>query len=153
MVRTSSTPCPAAHPSQTTSATANSHRRRQVLITTIIAVTGAIGTIHSYHERQYNPEPYHTSTLSGEEWVKELHKGHPECMRNNLGVGRRVFKKLKSELRKEGNLKPCRHVGISEMLVTFLYQAVTNLSVRKVAERFQQSLETISWYGLLFLNV
>ncbi|KAF5367459.1 hypothetical protein D9758_003825 [Tetrapyrgos nigripes] len=146
MVRTSSTPRPAARPSQTSAAalSANTRRRRQVLITTIIAVTGAIGAIHSYNERRYDPEPYHTSVLSGEEWVKELRKGHSEHMKNNLGVGRCVFKKLKSELQKEGNLKSRRFVGISEIVATFLYQAVTNLSVRKVAERFQRSLEAIS---------
>ncbi|KAJ3818468.1 hypothetical protein EV361DRAFT_773274, partial [Lentinula raphanica] len=52
-----------------------------------------------------NPEPYHTSTLTGEAWVEELRKGHTERMKNNLGVARHVFKKLESELRKEGNLK------------------------------------------------
>jgi hypothetical protein len=34
-----------------------------------------------------DPEPYHTSTLSGQEWVSELIVGHPERIRCELGVG------------------------------------------------------------------
>ncbi|KAE9390709.1 hypothetical protein BT96DRAFT_779705, partial [Gymnopus androsaceus JB14] len=69
----------------------------------------------------YNPEPYHTSALTGAEWVKELKNGHSERMRHNLGVNRYVFAKLCLELRREGGLQPRRHVDVEEMVATFLY--------------------------------
>ncbi|THU89592.1 hypothetical protein K435DRAFT_593291, partial [Dendrothele bispora CBS 962.96] len=69
----------------------------------------------------YNPVPYHTSKLTGAEWVKELQDGHQDRMKNNLGIRRHVFRKLKAELQEEGELKPRRHVGTDEMIATFLF--------------------------------
>ncbi|THU78453.1 hypothetical protein K435DRAFT_594715, partial [Dendrothele bispora CBS 962.96] len=75
---------------------------------------------------------------------KEMQRGHPDRMKHNLGVHGHVFKKLKKELQEVGSLRPRRHVDTNEILATFLYQATTNLSVRKIAERFQRSFETVS---------
>ena len=33
-----------------------------------------------------NPEPYHTSILSGQMWVEELLEGHPDCIYCVLSV-------------------------------------------------------------------
>ena len=55
-----------------------------------------------------------------------------------------VFSKLKQELVLKGGLSPSRWVDTSEMLAIFLYQVVTNSAIRKAAERFQRSNETIS---------
>ena len=33
-----------------------------------------------------NPEPYHTSILSGQMWVDELLEGHHDCIYCELGV-------------------------------------------------------------------
>jgi hypothetical protein len=70
--------------------------------------------------------------------------GHPDRLMDNTGVWKHVFKRLKKELVQKGGLMARRHVGITEQIGTFLYQLVTNLSVWKMAERFQRSNETIS---------
>ena len=65
-------------------------------------------------------------------------------MRDSLGTRPSVFLSLESELIRLGGLQPSRWVDTTEKLAIFLYQAATNNSVRKVAERFQRSNETIS---------
>ncbi|THU89005.1 hypothetical protein K435DRAFT_617799, partial [Dendrothele bispora CBS 962.96] len=69
----------------------------------------------------YFPDPYHDSVLTGAEWVKELHQGHSDRMKNNLGVHCHVFRRLKKELQTVGSLKPRRHVDTDEIVATFLY--------------------------------
>jgi hypothetical protein len=44
-----------------------------------------------------DPEPYHTSALSGQEWVVELIVGHPECIHCELGVHVHAFESLVEE--------------------------------------------------------
>ncbi|KAJ3717406.1 hypothetical protein C8R42DRAFT_551520, partial [Lentinula raphanica] len=87
------------------------------VITTVTAVAGA----HSVMYKQLNPEPYHTSSLTGAQWVAELEQGHSERMLYTLGVQQHVFRKLKRELQKEGGLKGRRFVDIEEMVATFLF--------------------------------
>ena len=90
-------------------------------------------------ERLLNPEPYHTSQLSGRRWVEELKDGHPSHMTDNIGVWPAVFSKVKQELVLKGGLLPSRWIDTSEMLAIFLYQVVTNSAIWKTAERFQRS--------------
>jgi hypothetical protein len=45
-----------------------------------------------------DPIPYHTSILSGQQWVLELLHGYPECIRCELGMHREVFIQLIAEL-------------------------------------------------------
>jgi len=120
-------------------------QRRRALVATI-AVTIIAFVMEAIHatERLLNPEPYHTSQLSGRRWVEELKDGHPDCMADNIGVWPAVFSKLEQELVWKGGLLPSRWVDTSEMLAIFLYQVVTNSTIRKIAERFQRSNETIS---------
>jgi hypothetical protein len=92
-----------------------------------------------------DPEPYHTSTLSGEEWVIELIVGHPERIRCELGVRADTFQALVTELRTLGHTNS-RYVSLEEQLAIFLYTCVTGLTIRHVGERFQRSNDTISRY-------
>ncbi|KIJ07383.1 hypothetical protein PAXINDRAFT_36022, partial [Paxillus involutus ATCC 200175] len=50
-----------------------------------------------------DPEPYHTSALTGEAWLIELLVGHPERIRCELGLHAHVFAQLISELRAIGH--------------------------------------------------
>lgn len=118
-------------------------RRALVATIAITTITSVMEAIHAT-ERLLNPEPYHTSQLSGRRWVEELKYGHPHRMADNIGVRPAVFSKLEQELVSKGGLLPSRWVDTSEMLAIFLYQVVTNSSIRKTAERFQRSNETIS---------
>ncbi|KAG1800737.1 uncharacterized protein HD556DRAFT_1438737 [Suillus plorans] len=66
-----------------------------------------------------DPEPYHTSALSGEAWVMELLSGHPERIRCELGVHAHVFAELISEIRALGHTAS-KFVSLEEQLVIFL---------------------------------
>src|SRR5437660_1475311 len=89
------------------------------------------------------PQPYHTSRLSGQEWVMELILGHPDRIRCELGVSTGIFNTLISELQSQGH-HASRHVSLEEQLAIFLYACVTGLSTRHLGERFQRSAGTIS---------
>jgi hypothetical protein len=88
-------------------------------------------------------EPYHTSRLSGEDWVIELLQGHPRRIYHELGVNKGVFRSLLAWLRTHGH-KDSRHVSLHEQLAIFLYMCRTGLSTQHVGERFQRSIETVS---------
>lgn len=92
-----------------------------------------------------DPEPYHTSILSGQGWVDELLDGHPGRIRCELGVEREVFVELIQVLRNFGH-GSSRYVTLEEQLAIFLYMSVTGLTIRHTGERFQRSNETISKY-------
>jgi hypothetical protein len=99
-----------------------------------------------YTSSEYWSQPYHTSKLSGKEWVWELIQGHPNCIYTELGVHLYVFIALVIELRGMGYGDSRNGVTIEEQLAIFLYMCVTGLSVRHTGERFQRSNETISRY-------
>jgi hypothetical protein len=84
---------------------------------------------------QYHCTPYHTSALSGEDWVQELLSGHPQCIRNELGIYQSTFIVLIKALQMLG-LKSLHHVSIEEQLAIFLYTAVTGLSCSYIGECF-----------------
>lgn len=123
----------------------HNQRRRRALSSVVIlaAVTAAYAAIDNAWNRLH-PEPYHTSILSGSAWLQELLNGHRDRMKDNLAVRPTVFRRLEEELVVLGGLQSRRYVDVSEQLAIFLYQAVTNNSIRKTAERFQRSNETIS---------
>ena len=102
-------------------------------------VSSIIATIVESNDKQ----GYHTSALSGADWVRELLDGHPERIRNELGVHKHVFHALVDELKLAG-LKNSKYVFLEEQAAIFLYTCVTGLSLRHVGERFQHSGETIS---------
>ena len=96
-----------------------------------------------YADPLYNKVPYHTSALSGANWVRELLDGHPERIRNELGVHKHVFCALVEELQLAEH-GPSKHVYLEEQLAIFLYTCVTGLSFWHVCERFQRSGDTVS---------
>ncbi|KAF9232471.1 hypothetical protein BU15DRAFT_31534, partial [Melanogaster broomeanus] len=64
--------------------------------------------------------PYHTSILSGQQWVSELLDGHPGHIRCELGMHRHVFIQLICELQELGHTN-LRFVSLEEQVAIFLY--------------------------------
>ena len=96
-----------------------------------------------YTDPLYNKLPYHTSALSGADWVWELINGHPEHIRNELGVHKHVFHALIEELQLVG-YKHSKHIYLEDQLTIFLYTCVTGLSLQHVCKHFQHSGDTVS---------
>lgn len=92
---------------------------------------------------------YHTSALTGAQWVMELITGHPRRIRTELGVSHFVFEQLLQEMSAMGR-GPSRHVLLEEQLAIFLYMVVTGNTIRHTGERFQRSNETIAKYLIIY---
>ena len=73
------------------------------------------------------PEPYHTSILSGQMWVDELLDGHPDRIRCELGLRKGTFHELLHALRCFG-AADSKYVSLEEQLAIFLYMSVTGLT-------------------------
>ena len=99
--------------------------------------------IFLYSSPHYWKQPYHTSKLSGHAWVQELINGHPDRIRNELGMRLHVFLAFVAELRVHG-LQDTRYITVEEQVAIFLYMCVTGLKIRHVGERFQHANDTIS---------
>ncbi|KAF8493005.1 hypothetical protein F5888DRAFT_1595820, partial [Russula emetica] len=84
----------------------------------VIQVAGEY--VRDYYVPRHFRTPYHTSTLSGIGWVHELLAGHPQRIRNELGVHRGTFTILIKAMEAAG-LGPSRHVSLEEQLSIFLY--------------------------------
>ncbi|KAJ7129931.1 hypothetical protein C8R46DRAFT_845136, partial [Mycena filopes] len=67
------------------------------------------------------PQPYHTSTRTGQMWIDELLSGHPDRIRRNLGMHRFVFRKLARVLSAKTGIGNSKHVSLDEALGIFLH--------------------------------
>ena len=83
-----------------------------------------------------DPQPYHTSILTGAGWLMELLLGHPDRICCELGVCMHVFEALVNELHSMG-YGDNRSVCLEEQLGIFLYSCITGLTVHHIGERFQ----------------
>jgi hypothetical protein len=108
-----------------------------------LIVNTTIAAVVSFATHLYDKIPYHTSALSGANWVAELLHGHPERIRCEFGLHEHVFRFLVSYLQTIGVLHS-RHVFLEEQLAIFLYICVTGMSIWHVAEQFQHSNRTVS---------
>ena len=113
-----------------------------------LILNATIAAVVSFTTHLYNKIPYHTSALSGANWVIELLQGHPECIWCELGVHKHVFHFLVLYLQMIG-VQHSQGV-LEEQLAIFLYRCVTGLSICHVAEHFQRSTDTISKHVALF---
>lgn len=102
------------------------------------AIAGALTII----EPLYNKTPYHTSALTGADWVRELLTGHDKRIRNELGVHKEVFQGLLESL--TCSIGPSKHVALEGKLAIFLYICVTGITFGHAGEHFQRSTNTIS---------
>jgi hypothetical protein len=125
-------------------------RRPELLLQCANLVINVVGTAAMlYALPLYDKTPYHTSALTGEAWVRELLNGHPERIRNELGVHKHVFDGLMFSLTTAG-LGSSKYVLLKEQLAIFLYTCVTGLSLCHVSERFQRANETTSKFVPLY---
>jgi len=130
-----------------------SEHEEQLLLQYLALFTFAAGAAALvYGLPLYDKTPYHTSALTGADWVRELLNGHPERIRNELGMHKHVFLDLVAALEQYGATSS-KHVYIEEQLAIFLYTCVTGLSLRHVSERFQRANETTSRFVLYFIVV
>lgn len=125
-------------------------KRRAVLLKQLITLDILMMKFYSTVVLQIlqPPEPtirlaYHTSALTGAQWVAELTSGHPRRIRTELGVTHNVFQLLLDEMRDMG-CTDSRHVSLEEQLAIFLYMSVTGNTIRHAGERFQRSNGTIA---------
>ncbi|THU77110.1 hypothetical protein K435DRAFT_703136, partial [Dendrothele bispora CBS 962.96] len=73
-----------------------------------------------YSAPYYWKQPYHTSALTGAQWVKELITGHSDKIHNELGMGLHVFLVFVEQLR-QLELENSRWVLLEEKAAIFLY--------------------------------
>ena len=83
----------------------------------------------------YTHTPYHTSALSGADWVQELLTGHPRRIKTKLGVSCSTFALLLKSLQAL-DVKPSHHVSVEVQLAIFLYTVVTGLPCTHVGSVF-----------------
>jgi hypothetical protein len=109
-------------------------QQRQLILAAayIINVIGIANML--YASPLYWKQEYHTSKLTGAEWVEELIYGHPDRIWTELGMNVHVFLILVEELRSLCHLEDGRHVTLQEQVAIFLYMSVTGLSVRHIGE-------------------
>lgn len=66
-------------------------------------------------------------------------------MKDNFGLSKRGFRRLVTALEQKTGLSTSRRgITTNEQVAMFLYTVTTGLTLRKVAERFQHSLATVS---------
>jgi hypothetical protein len=79
--------------------------------------------------------PQHTSLFRGRAWIEELRLGHPDRMKNNLGISQEGFVFVSLEqllIEKGGGLQSSHFMDSTERLIRiFLYAVVTDLSMRE----------------------
>ncbi|KAF8896044.1 hypothetical protein BD779DRAFT_1493706 [Infundibulicybe gibba] len=70
-------------------------RYAALLISILLAASAALAQSMIYTgTSRVTPEPYHTSALTGEDWVIELLCGHPGRIHASLGVSHHIFSTL-----------------------------------------------------------
>ncbi|KAG2034335.1 hypothetical protein BDR03DRAFT_1013523 [Suillus americanus] len=87
-----------------------------------------------------DPQPYHTSALSGQDWVIELLTGHPEYIHCELGMHAGAFVELISQLRAMGH-SDSKFISLEEQLTIFLYTSVTGLSILLLPPAYAMELQ------------
>ncbi len=92
-------------------------------------------------------QPYHTSKLTGYDWVMELVNSHLDRIYTELGVQLHIFICLVIKLCSMRYSDSQNGLTLEEQLTIFLYTCVRGLSVCHVGERFQHSNATIAKFA------
>ena len=92
------------------------------------------------------PQPKHTSILTGQHWIVKLLEGHSDRFHEQIGMSKHVFRLLLKELQLHHSLQDRKHVQAEEQLAIFLHFAQTGAPSCMLQEHFQRSPGTISVY-------
>jgi hypothetical protein len=111
-------------------------KRRRNLLLLAVTATFAGATAAIYYQNNFQKNPQHTSKFSGRQWIEELLEGHHKRMKDNLGISAEGFVYLRDLLIEKAGLQSTHYMSETEQLSIFLYAVVTDLSMRKLAERF-----------------
>lgn len=114
------------------------HRRAAAVVVTLAAAATAF-----YYQSNFEKQVQHDSILSGRKWMEELLQGNPHRIRDNLGMTKDGFYYIENLLKSKTPFANTRYMDTVEQLGIFLYAITTDISMRKLAERFQRSTETI----------
>ena len=93
------------------------NRRRAAFIMAIAAYAGASW----YAEQALFKQPYDTSILSGQMWVRELLGGNPQHIKDQLGMAKHVFRQLTLQIASQTSATHIHHVSLGEQVAIFLY--------------------------------
>ena len=130
------------------SPSAHAQRRKAVVLAALSSAAAAAIYAYSIKSR-----PQHTSILTGQLWMRELLKGHPDSFYDAMGMTKNTFRRLLSELGDRCDLQDSRNgVSAVEKLGMFLYTAVNGAPYRQTKHRFQHSSSTVSKYVSAILN-
>ena len=89
-------------------------------------IIGAITIIAGYatmlaYTSCFEKVAQHTSALSRQQWVNELHEGHPGRFKIEMRMSKHVFDKLLEVLQEDSELKDTWYVSVQEQLAIFLH--------------------------------
>ncbi|KAK9986957.1 hypothetical protein SO802_031908 [Lithocarpus litseifolius] len=103
-----------------------------------------IGEIVAYFQRHYDKCPQRTSILSGSDYMAEVRDGNPTNCHDMFRMTLDLFYHLVDELKHYGYLKEGKgRVDVQEAVAIFLYIVSHNTRMRPMADRFQNSTETV----------
>jgi len=110
-----------------------------------VATTAATAALTAvYYQTHYHINRQYGDPMTGERWMERILTVHTRLCPEQLGLSAESFGRLESLLRQKGGLCDSKYMSGREQLGIFLYAVTSNQTMRRIAERFQRSTETIS---------
>ncbi|TFK86403.1 hypothetical protein K466DRAFT_461471, partial [Polyporus arcularius HHB13444] len=78
------------------------------------------GIVTTYMSPHIIKSPMYNSIQTGEAYIQELLHGHPDRIRDTLGVHKHIFHALIHELQVYAGFTPTKHLSQEEQLAIFL---------------------------------
>ncbi|KAK9986893.1 hypothetical protein SO802_031844 [Lithocarpus litseifolius] len=108
-------------------------------------VNPIVEEMYEYMQRHYDKPPMRTSTLTGRAYMDEIIEGNPAKCYEMFCMTPELLEHLVDELARHGYLRDGRGgVNATQAVAMLLYILGHNTRYRCVADRFQNSIETVS---------